>query len=179
MPKLKLLIFDAGVVFELHELGLWAAVLDQCEIHLSRIVADIEVRYYAGKEYDEVIDLSPFINSGQLRIFGVDVSDVQKFRERFDRNYMSKLDDGEAESLTYMLVSQPGEWRISSSDAIVFRVLGNLNEGEKGISLEELLAQIGRTHKDLKSQFKKEFRDKYTREGQIERVRGLGLRGPL
>jgi hypothetical protein len=101
------------------------------------------------------------------------------FLSPFDRNYMSKLDDGEAESLTYMLVSQPGNWRISSSDAIVFRVLGNLNEGEKGISLEEMLIHIIRTSKDLKSQFKKEFRDKYTREAQMERVRGLGLRRPL
>ena len=46
MPKLKLLIFDANVVFELHELGLWQVVLGDCEIFLSKLVAEKEVRYY-------------------------------------------------------------------------------------------------------------------------------------
>jgi hypothetical protein len=38
MPKFKLLILDAGVVIRLHEFGVWNQVLDQCDVHLSRIV---------------------------------------------------------------------------------------------------------------------------------------------
>ncbi len=98
MPKLKLLIFDANVVFELHELGLWQVVLGECEIYLSKLVAEKEVRYYKGRDFDEIIDLSPAINAGQSTIFEVGVAEVRKFRERFDGEYLSKLDDGEAES---------------------------------------------------------------------------------
>jgi hypothetical protein len=101
--------------------------LGECEIYLSKLVAEKEVRYYQGHEFDEVIDLSPAVNAGQLTIFKVGASEVQQFRERFDRECLSKLDDGEAESLTHMLSGQPGGWLFSSSDAIVFRVLGNLN----------------------------------------------------
>jgi hypothetical protein len=179
MPKLRLLIFDANVVFELHELGLWQAVLGECEIYLSKLVAEKEVRFYKGQEFDEIIDLSPAINAGQLTIFEVGVSEVQKFRERFDGEYLSKLDDGEAESLTHMLACQPGDWLISSSDAIVFRVLGNLNEAERGISLEEILTKLGRTTRGLKRQFTKKFREEYTAKGSTERIYGRGLRHRL
>ena len=43
MPKLKLLILDAGVVIQLHELQLWQPLLVSCDVHLSRIVAEREV----------------------------------------------------------------------------------------------------------------------------------------
>ena len=179
MPKLKLLIFDANVVFELHELGLWQVVLGDCEIFLSKLVAEKEVRYYKGDEFDEIIDLSPAIAAGQLTIFEVLVSEVQKFRKRFDGEYLSKLDDGEAESLTHMFTGQPVDWLISSSDAIVFRILGNLNEGERGISLEEILIKLGRTTHGLKRQFTKKFREEYTAKGARERIYGRGLRDLL
>ena len=58
MPKLKLLILDANVVIYLFENGLWQKVLAQCEIHLSRIVAEDEVRYYHGRDADKLIDIS-------------------------------------------------------------------------------------------------------------------------
>ena len=40
MPKLKLLILDAGVVIYLHEIGLWQQVMANCDLYLSRIVAE-------------------------------------------------------------------------------------------------------------------------------------------
>ncbi len=84
MPKLKLLILDAGVVIRLHELGIWSQVLNQCEIYLSRIVAEKEVRYQQGDEYDEDIDLSPDINGGKVQVFDVTVSELRDFRNSFD-----------------------------------------------------------------------------------------------
>jgi hypothetical protein len=45
VSRLKLLILDACVVIQLHELGRWQQVVDQCDIHLSEIVAQREVRF--------------------------------------------------------------------------------------------------------------------------------------
>ena len=135
MPSLRLLIFDANVVLYLHEIGLWQSLLDRCEIHLSRIVADVEVRYFRGREWDDVIDLTADITSSRIRVFDVDVSELKRFCEQFDRVYLEKLDDGEAESLAFMVCQSDDDWLISSADAIVFRVLGNLNQAERGVSL--------------------------------------------
>lgn len=45
MSRLKLLILDACVVIQLHELGRWQQVVEQCDIHLSEIVARREVKF--------------------------------------------------------------------------------------------------------------------------------------
>ena len=49
-----------------------------------------------------------------------------------------------AESLAFVLC-ESDEWLNSSADAIVLRVLENLNQADQGISLEELLSKIGLT----------------------------------
>ena len=125
MPKLKLLILDANVVIYLHEKGLWQAVLQRCEVHLSSIVIDDEVRFYVGTEYDEVIELSPDVTAGHVHRFDVPVSDVKEFRDQFDPIYRGDLDPGEEESLAHLLHAK--NFVISSGDAIVYRILGNMN----------------------------------------------------
>ncbi len=43
--KLKLVILDANVVIYLHEITLWPTALARCDVHLSRVVAEHEVRF--------------------------------------------------------------------------------------------------------------------------------------
>jgi len=174
MPKLKLLILDAGVVIRLHELGIWEQVRDRCDIYLSRIVAEREVLSQPGDEggYGEDIDLSPDISSGMVQVFDGATSELKAFREQFDSLYLGDLDDGEAESLAYM-TKQPEDYLISSGDAIVFRVLGNLGRGDQGLSLEEVLQQIGLGRK-LDWPYSKAFREKWTKVGETDMIQGKG-----
>jgi hypothetical protein len=174
MPKLKLLILDAGVVIRLHELALWERVRDQCDVHLSRIVAEKEVLFQPGDEggYGEDIDLLPDISGGKVQVYDVTASELKAFREQFDSLYLGDLDDGEAESLTYM-TRQSDDYLISSGDAIVFRVLGNLGRGEQGLSLEEVLQRIG-LGRTLEWPYSKAFREKYTRQGETDMLQGRG-----
>ena len=174
MPKLKLLILDAGVVIRLHELGIWQQVLDQCDVHLSRIVAEKEVLFQPGDEgkYGKDIDLSPDRDSGRIQVFDVTVSDLKAFLDQFDPVYLGDLDDGEAESLAYM-VKQPKDYLISSGDMIVYRVLGNLGRGDQGISLEEILQKIGLGRR-LESPYTKAFREQLTKIGQQDMICGRG-----
>lgn len=167
------MILDANVVIYLHEHDLWHPARDRCEVHLSRIVAESEVCYYRGPEHDEVIDLSADVDAGHVRIFDVLASDLKGFRDRFDPAYLGDLDDGEAESLAFMF-GQGEPFLISSGDAIVFRVLGNLNEGDRGLSLEEILQRIGLGRSGLPWPYTKAFRDHYTRIGQQDMIRGRG-----
>lgn len=174
MPKLKLLILDAGVVIYLHELGIWSKVVAGCDLYLSRIVAEKEVLFQKCEqdEYGYDIDLSPIIKSGAITVFDVSVSDLKLFRDQFDLLYLGDLDDGEAESLAY-LVRQSPDFLISSGDAIVYRVLGNLNRGEQGISLEEILQKLG-LGRAVQRPYTKRFQDQYTRQGQEDMIRGRG-----
>ncbi len=178
MPKLKLLILDAGVVIKLHEWDLWEQVIAKCDVHLSSIVAGCESKYHQvdGDDWDKDIDLSQAIQDGKITIFEVPPADILAFKNRFDASYFCDLDNGEAESLTY-LTSQPRlDFKISSGDAIVYKVLGNLNIVEQGISLEEILQQIGLSRRINELQYTKAFRDQMTATGSKDRIQGRGLK---
>ena len=174
MPKLKLLILDAGVVIYLHEIGLWQQVVANCDLYLSRIVVEKEILFQKSEqdEYSYDINLSPMIKSGAITVFDVSVSDLKTFRSQFDLLYLGDLDDGESESLAY-LVKQSPDFLISSGDAIVYRVLGNLNRGEQGISLEEILQKLG-LGRAVQNPYTKRFRDQYTKQGEQDMIRGRG-----
>jgi hypothetical protein len=176
MPKLKLLILDAGIVIRLHELEIWQKLLVQCDVHLSKIVAEKEVLFQPGDAggYGEDINLVPDIFDGKIHVFEVAVSDLKAFRDQFDPLYLGDLDDGEAESLAFMM-KQSADYLISSADAIVYRVLGNLGREEQGISLEEVLQKIG-LGRSLGWPYSKGFREKYTKDGKTDMTRGRGMK---
>ena len=173
MARLQLLLLDAGIVIGLHELGLWDKVVEGCDITLTHTVADDEVEYWEDENRNRIsIDLSEDISSGRIRCVEVPLN-VEAFKQRFDPSYYDRLDLGEAESMAFMLDSQE-EWTISSADAIVFKVLGRLGLREQGISLEEILKEVGLS-KSLEWKYQKDFRIKYTKEGERDSVTGTGL----
>lgn len=59
MKRFKFLLLDTNVVIKLFSLGLWDALVKQCEVHLSEIVVS-ESNYFEdseGKRHD--IDPGP------------------------------------------------------------------------------------------------------------------------
>lgn len=147
-------------------------MLGRCDVWLSRIVAEREVRYQRGDDYDEDIDLSPDIAAGRIQVFEVELAEVVRFRASFDPLYVEEMDDGETESLAY-LMSQSDGFSISSGDAIVYRVLGNLGRGDQGVSLEEVLQRIG-LGRSLDWPYSKRFREKFMQQGIEDMFRGRG-----
>lgn len=71
------------------------------------------------------------------------------------------------------MMKQPTDYLISSDDAIVFRLLGNLGRRDQGVSLEEILQKIGLGRK-VEWQYSKAFREKYTKEGETDMIVGRG-----
>lgn len=176
MKRLSFLLLDANVVIALFKLGIWEKVVAACDLHLAETVVH-ESHFYeddAGARHD--FDLSPFIADGRIRQFAVQVDAVKRFVDGFGADYMEKLDAGEAESLAH-LEKASDEHRICSADAIVFRVLGNLDRGDQGVSLQEVLEKLGLGRK-LPTQFTKTMRDRWTAQGVAERLQGRGRRGP-
>jgi hypothetical protein len=168
VKKTRLLLLDANVVIELHRLGLWNPVLERCEVILARTVID-ESRYYAGEKEDVAIDWGPDLP--RIRIVDLEVSEIQRFRDRFSPLYLEKLDAGETESLAY-LTSTDEPCLICSSDAVVYRVLGALKRSAQGISLEEVLEQVGLT-KMPHAQYTRAFRKQWSRKGFQDGLGGL------
>ncbi len=174
MTNFRLLLLDANVVIYLFELGIWESVIKRCEIHLARSIVEDEALFWeddAGQRH--CIDWSKYTGKGGVDVFDVSVSELQGFRSSFDKIYFEKLDLGETESLAYLVQNEDEDFRISSADKIIYRVLGNIGLGDKGISLEEILAKLGMKRPVLREHCKK-YREEWTRKGFEERLHGFG-----
>jgi len=173
MKKFRLLLLDANIVIEIFRQGIWDKLVDSCDIHLSRTVAQDEAQYYEDEQGDKhYFDLSKDITEGRITIFDILPSELAKFRLQFDSTYLERLDTGEAESLAYLMNSSE-PCLICSVDSIVYKVLGNLHRAEQGIALEEILQRVG-LNRQLLWQYTKKFRETWTNKGFQERFGGIG-----
>ncbi|MFO8012169.1 MAG: hypothetical protein R6X20_02575 [Phycisphaerae bacterium] len=173
MKKFHLLLLDANIVIELFRQGIWDRVVEVCDVHLSRTVAENEAHFYeddTGERQD--FDLAPDAKAGRITVFDVRLSELAAFRSRFDPSYFERLDAGEAESLAFLLDSGD-PCLICSADSIVYKVIGNLDRAGQGISLEEVLQRTG-LGRGLAWQFTKGFRETWTRKGFQEGLGGIG-----
>lgn len=177
MARSKLVLLDANVVIHLFEQGVWDRVVERYEIHLAQTVVE-EAGFFETAEGDRYeIALTPDIEGGRISVFSLCPSDLDGFLGRFDATYFERLHDGEAESLAYLMRLDDDEGALlCSADRIVFRVLGNLHMGDAGLSLEELLEQVGLGRR-LSRQYTKRFREEATRKGSREAIRGMGAEG--
>ena len=176
MKKFRLLLLDANVVIEISRQGLWDQMTAKCEIHLAQTVLD-EAQFYdddqGGRHY---IDLRPYISAESIAVFDLTPSQMDGFLARFDPVYFEKLDPGETESLAYLL-DQSDECMICSADKIVYRVLGCLGRPYQGVSLDEVLGQVGLGRK-LEREFTRAYKEEWTKKGFQEGLAGIGIRPP-
>lgn len=175
MPKFRFLLFDAGVIIGAFEFGVWSQLIQRCDITITRTVKDQEVYYWTDKQgVEHAIDLNDDVEAGRITCVDVPLAQVENFREKFAPSYLDRMDAGEADSLAYLFFSKE-EWLIASTDSHVFKVLGCLHLGERGLSLEEILQKIG-LGRVVEDKYSKGFKRKYTLWGEQDGIRDFGLR---
>lgn len=172
MKKLRLLLLDANVIIELFRRGIWDTIVERCEIVLAQSVVDESQFYDTDIGERKYIDLADYIRKNKISVFNVSISQLVQFKKQFDASYFERLDPGECESLAFLCLSAE-PYNICSADAIVYRILGNLNRSEQGISLEEVLGSVGMGY-TLSRQFTKIFRLANTKRGQQDSVQDKG-----
>jgi hypothetical protein len=173
MAKLKLLLLDANVIIEAHEKGVWENLTQSCEITITEAVKS-ECKYWLDLEGNRnYIDIDSYITKGSINCVEVKLTSIEELIAKFDVSYVDRLDPGETESLAFLFESNDN-WVISSSDDIVYKILGAMNRINQGISLEEILNKIGVT-KTLQWQFTKKFRMIKSKTGQIDSIQERGF----
>ena len=170
MEKFRLLLLDANIIIEISRHGLFRQVIRLCEVHLAQTVIN-EAQFFDDENGNrQPIDLTELISTAAVTVFSLVPSELAELRSKFSPAYFEKLDPGETESLAY-LFRQPEESRICSADKIVFRVLGASGSAEQGISLEEVLEEIGLARK-LSREFTQQYREQWTKKGFQEGLQG-------
>ncbi len=182
MKKYQFLLLDAGPIIKLFELGIWDDFLKHCNVTISQTVAS-QARCAFTEDGREDIDLSINIKEGSVNIIDLNPSDVKEFYDKHKLPYRRIIHEGEKETLAF-LVNSPENWKLCAGEKAVFRVLGLWNKANQGISLEEILKATGLgsalnwdevTPSSTYWPYTKEFREKWTRKGQVDFAQGQGL----
>ncbi len=168
MKKFQFLLLDAGPIIKLFELGLWENFIDKCNVTICRTVAEDELVYYEVAGDKKYIDYALKSYEDRIEIKDVDLSTIKTFRKSIPVFY--GIDPGEEETLALMF-SSTEEWEVCTSDKAVLKLLGYFGKSEQGISLEEVFKQVGYSNK-LEWKYTERFREKYTEEGQIDKIQG-------
>ena len=108
MKKFKLLLLDTNVVIKALELNLWQKLIEPCDIWLADSVIQEAVFFTTDDGIQHSIDLSQDINENRITKFELQPSELTEFRRLSDPSYFEKLDDGETESLAF-LINSPEE----------------------------------------------------------------------
>lgn len=155
---MKLCLLDANIVIHLHELGLWEMMVSRFEVFLASTVCEEALYWVDAQEEAHPIQLM----AGTYVRVSARASELLTLKRQFP---MLQIDAGELESLAWLLSGAADDnCQVCSSDAVVFKVLGALGEGSRGISLEELLQSAG-DRRRLRIQYTKNFRERYAAQG--------------
>jgi hypothetical protein len=162
--KSALVILDTGPVIEAFRTKSWEQLIQKYAITLSRTVLGESLFYQDADGKRVYFDLNSYVEKQLISVIEIPTSELKKFLQRFDPTYIERLHAGELESLCYMLDHCGQGDRICSGDGIVYKVLGKLMCSERGISLEELLNDVGYS-KPIREQFSKKFRESWASKG--------------
>lgn len=176
MKKFQFLLLDAGPILKLFELGLWDKFIEKCDVTIPRTIVENETVFFGTEDNKTFLEqgLSSYEKNGTVKIVDVPLSQIDTFYKKFDLTYQAGIHSGEKEALTF-LFNASESYLLCSADKVVFKVLGLLGRSEQGISLEEILGQIG-LHQKLEERFSKQFREKYTKIGQADAIQDKGLK---
>jgi len=179
MKKFQFLL-DAGPIIKLFQLSIWDKFIERCDVTVSSTVST-EAKW-ASQDFEDIkIDLDAY----EVRIIEPEPSVASTFYTKLPSAYKNDVEvqDGEVQTLAFLCTSS-ANWLLCSADGAVFRILGLLGKSEQGISLEEMLNQIGLqpcirwdriTPKDEDWKYTKKFREYYTQKGQTDFIQGKGL----
>ena len=171
MKKFQFLLLDAGPIIGLFEMDLWDKFIERCDIIIGRTVAR-EAQYARQEIVDIRIDIQPYEMEKKITVIDTNATDVRNFRSNYLKKCNYQIDDGEMELLAWLFSSEK-PYKLCTADGAVFQILARYNKSEQGISLEEVLKEIGLSQCQLNKIYTKKFREKHTKIGQVDAIQNF------
>lgn len=162
----ELLLVDTCVVLHACELGVWNILTSNLGIAVPRTVVDEVIQQLREEKFDDIsLDIEREAREGRIAEPSLPASELEIVRQRAGPKFRGVLDDGELECLACLLHDKYRCSRVCSSDAVVYRFLGWIQQEAKGVSLEEVLGQLGGPRRKLLKQLTRSFREDWSRRG--------------
>ncbi len=173
----KFVLFDANIIIEAYELGIWENLVESVEVYVPSIVAHDEVRFVKKEigRIPEEINLPELISHKRIFEISAEIEEMAQLDKIFDGLFLQRIHAGEREALAILYLNKKDDLLFCTADAMPIKGIAMLQLSERGLSFERLLKTIG-IQKRLKRYFtKKWFKDKLD-EGKQNLITGSGLK---
>jgi len=171
--KYRLVILDANVIIAALGGGFWQEIVNRYEVHVSSIILR-EVQFYYDKDDNKVpVDLIDLVNLGKITQLQATPEQLQVVSDTLTPNFIASIDPGEFEVLALMVSGAYDEFMFCTGDMRAITGLSVLSLGGNGISLEEVLGQIGLGGKLPDQSFSKAAFQKKLGQGLMEQSMAL------
>ena len=168
--KSKQVLVDAVVVIHAHENRYWLPLCNAYQIALPATVIENEVFYFDSSKGKIGLKPSNWIKQGIVTRIDAAIADYDILAEKLSNDFMLGIDAGEKEALAILISKKYKDYFFTTADKAAAKALGVLGIGCRGISVEELLKNLGnltkKTH--LPMQYNKTWLQKCIAEGLSE-----------
>lgn len=183
MKKPKLLLLDSDVVITCYQFGVWKNLKAKYDVHVTSIVAIVEVKFAKTSTGSIKIDLKEQAERGEITIVEATASEMKNVTSQFTNSFAQGLDDGETEGLTVISKGELQDCKFCTGDTNGIQAVGMLGLGSQSISLEEVLSLCGinlPSSSKLAPNFSKRNHELQLKTGSSRRISGeCFLKSPL
>ena len=138
---MNLLLLDADVIINLHELELWPQIITKHQIFVSSIILHREAyKYKDSLGVERFIDLNAQIGKSIQKISATS-EEINALKKNLDYADKQHFDDGEAEALT--ILRKEKDMAFCTADQLAMEISALLNLDDRVISMQQLLQEAG------------------------------------
>lgn len=134
------LLCDAVIIIEAFRLNAWEHLINDHEIAIGSIVAEVECLFYMNQLTKHDIDLKPFIEKEKVRVIAASGVDLERVAKAL---YQRKIDvqAGETESLALMQKPECSDYHFCTADGSAVKAAYVLGMSGRVVSLEDCLGK--------------------------------------
>ena len=148
VQKSNLIIPDADVIIELHELNIWPDFISKYEVYIAQTVYEEAHQYQIKNETTHKlypINLEELSTNNQIKVISLDARQIVQI-EYLIRSYNHQIDAGEKETLAIALNEIPN-LTVCLKDKAAIKAAVFVDLISRCISVEKAISQIGFTKK--------------------------------
>jgi len=172
--KPRLVLLDADVIIEAHNIGVWQDIIKGYEVLVPSIIIEDQAKFYSKQEQRTTIDLKSQVAQHQIQEIQTTTEEIECLYEKFARN-PPEIHPGETEAVAYIFCHSEEGHVFCTGDHAAIIALTKCGMSDKVISFEELLNKIGLT-KTLKKQLTESYRKDVTKKASTQKIMEQGTK---
>lgn len=141
--KLKQILPDTVVIIAAHENGYWESLCNAYHIVVPATILENEAFYFESDRGKVGMRPSEWIKNGKITRIEAELEDFETLQRRLNPDLLASLDDGELEAIAILLSNRYKNLLFTTADKAAIKALGVLGLSSQGISIEELLKNLG------------------------------------